>query len=672
MRRLSVMLVLVGVVMGMLSGCGGKSESANQSVFPTTENKIVDGTAVATVTVAEGAQMQAISGQVIAEFYDTATRADYVNLENLLQGKGFRIIGQIPVLHMVQIGVTSDDQIVPLIADLKNLPYIEDAYPNMVVSSTRDPNPSEFTGSLWLDDISARDAWNISTGKREVIIGIVDSGVDPNNAQFKKNNIRPLNSVDVGDGHGLGVESVAIANGDDADVNGTGANNMTGVCWNCSAVAYDIGVKGITSLIGVININAGITEAINAGAKVVNISQASFVEAPLGYEFFRTSIKKSVKLAHDKAILLIFGAGNKPVIDNVLFLPRFGSSEYENYWKSNVIVVSGSYKDMTRGLDSIYQESVTGSVVDIAAPCLGISTAAIDGSVVAYNGTSYAAPMVTGIAGLIWSVNSNLSPSEVKAIITDPKNTSPTNNSSIRVLNAYRALSDPRVAGIKVSGIAMAVLMNGSTGVFAMGPMQFSQTGNTISASFKSGALLPDGTYEVKGGGQLSGNAVDITFDLQSIYKQKALVGVKGIAYRSTFGTGDLFVNATPTGKTRFDILPIDAVSPICTGMGNMGTIGFGHGTGVTQPFTVSQSSGNPNILAVSSSEPNIRTGEGWLSGNQIFLNFVDVSDGSNPKVTILKGSMASSCGSGNGTWQTFPFGSDIPTARGIWSLTRQ
>lgn len=337
-----------------------------------------------------------------------------------------------------------------------------------------------------------------------------------------------------------------------------------------------------------------------------------------------------------------------------------------------MIVVSGSYKDTTQGLDSIYKEFVTGDVVDIAAPCLGISTAAIDGSVVEYNGTSYAAPMVSGTAGLIWSVNPNLSPSEVKAVITDPKNTNSTNNSSIRVLNVYRALSDPRVSGIKVNGIAMAVLMNGSTGVFAMGPMQFGQVGSAITASFKSGTMLPNGMYEAKGSGQLSGNVVNIVFDLQDILKQKALVEVKGTAYRSTFGTGDLSVNATPTGRARFDILPIDMVSPVCTDMGNMGSIGFSHGAGVTQPLVVVQSSGNPSVLAMISRETNIKTGEGWLNGDHLFLNFVDVGDASNPKVTILKGSMVNGCGSGKGTWQTFLFGSDVPIARGIWSLIRK
>lgn len=113
----------------------GAYRGRKENIFPTTENKIIDGTATATVTTEEGFQMQVIGGQLMAEFYDTATHADYINLEAFIKKRGAQIIGQIPDLYMVQIGVTSDDKIMPLVIDLKKLPYIEDSYPNMVVSS---------------------------------------------------------------------------------------------------------------------------------------------------------------------------------------------------------------------------------------------------------------------------------------------------------------------------------------------------------------------------------------------------------------------------------------------------------------------------------------------------------------------------------------------------------
>lgn len=683
MRRSVVMWMLVGMAIFGLFGCGEK-KGANEiaSLFPTAENKIIDGTTVTEVPTEEGIAMQAIGGQVIAEFYDTAMHADYASLETFLNGKGAKIIGQIPALYMVQIGVSSDDQIVPLIAELKKLSYIEDAYPNMVVSSVRDPRPAKFTGSSWADDISAKDAWNISTGKRDVIIGIVDNGVDPNNVQFKKNSIRTLNDFNVGDAHGLGVASIAVAHGDDADVNGTGKDNMAGVCWDCSIVAYDCSVKGIDLFRrkAIAAISRGIAETINAGAKVVNVSQA--VDPDYGrlvdpfyflvaQKYFRMRMKQSVKLAYTKKVLIVFAAGNQPVVDDMLFLPGFGSPEYESYWRSNVIVVTGLQR--SGATDAIYKDFATGKVVDIAAPGLGIGTAAIDGSVIEDDGTSFATPMVSGTAGLIWSANPNLSPVEVKAIITDPKNTNPTNNSTIRVLNVYRALTDSRVSGIKLNGIALAVLANNSAGEFTMGPMKFNQTGSDIAATIVSGALFSSGTYSTAGFGQLTGTAMDITFDIRSgITGKSTQVGFKGTAHRSTFETGDLFVNGSRIGQTRIDLFPVSEVPPTCVGMVNVGKIRLNPISGTTQPFTVGQSEGNPNVLAMRSSEPNIRTGAGWLNGDQIFLNFLNVGDGSNPQVTILKGVMASDCGSAKGIWETFPFGSDIPIGRGPWSLVRQ
>lgn len=659
-------------------GCGNKKSAEAErevSLFPTTENRIVDGTTVTEVTVEEDITMQAIGGQVIAEFYDTATRADYVALEAFLKEKGALIIGQIPVLSMVQIGASSDDQIVSLIAELKTLPYIEDAYPNMVVASARDPRPAQFTGSSWVDDISIKDAWNISTGKRDVIIGIIDDGIDPNNAQFRKNSIKTLNNFNVGDGHGLGVASVAIAHGDDADVNGTGMDNMVGVCWNCSVVSYDNSIPlqqlDLWMVRGVAKINSGIAEAIHVGARVINVSQAPSKETEFFHKLFRTMLKQSIELARVKNVLLVIGGGNKPIVDDTLFLPGFNSSEYESYWRSNVIVVTGSYRNGTS--DSIYGEFVTGKVVDIAAPGLGIGVAAKDDSVIEDWGTSFAAPMVSGTAGLIWSVNPNLSPAEVKAIITDPKNTNPTNNSTIRVLNVYRALSDPRVSGIHINGIALMVMLNGPDKVFALGPMRFTQYGSSLTALLELEKPLPDGSHVAKSAGTVSGNAVHVQFDLQVLSNgmYKGIVAVDGIAQRSTFGTGNLSVDGKQIGLARFDSMPVDKTPPIFSGMGNMGIIRLSPTSGIAQTFSVEQSKENPNIIRLLGTGSGIYVGAGWLNGDQLFTHIIDMRDSANPQVLLLKGTVAEGCGSADGIWETFPFNSDIPIARGTWALVK-
>lgn len=657
-----VVVMLFAVVMSCSKGGGTNPTPATPSLFPTTDDVVTKGTATTTVIMSDNIQLQAVSGQVIAEFKDTATRNDYDNLVSFLTQKGFSIIGQIPNLYMVQIGVTLDTQIVPLISDLKSLPYIEDTYPNMVVSGLKDPNPSVFTGSDWINDIQARDAWNISTGKSEVIIGIIDSGVNPNNVQFKKNNIKNLNDFNVGDGHGLAVASVAVANGNDADVNpyGTTANNMAGVCWNCSVATYDSIVFNTRS---VLFLNLGIKKAINTGAKVVNISQgfsSPIVPFTIGQKKFRTKLKKSIKFAHDKDVLLIFAAGNEPAVDDHLF--NSSLPEYEAYWKSNAIVVGGSYQ--LPFVDYIYKNYVTGAVVDIAAPALGISVAAADGSVITDNGTSFSAPMVSGAAGLIWSVNPTLSPADVKAILTDPNNTTLATNSVIRILNLYKALSDPRVA-VNINGIALGILVNSSTGKVVINNMIFDKANLTLHIMGDDGYY----SYGSQSPYQISGNALDTHFYFFNTSSGNWFPAeMNGTIKSSSLATGDWLMNSSIVGNFEIDFIGVAMTSPSCLNFTHPLTL-LNYG-GSNLSITIAQKYSS-SMLNVSSGNANIHTGNGWISGNQVFVNFIDTADSANMKTTLLQGTMSADCLSALGTWSSHAFGSVAEIATGTWQLTR-
>lgn len=63
--------------------------------------------------------------------------------------------------------------------------------------------------------------------------------------------------------------------------------------------------------------------------------------------------------------------------------------------------------------------SSTGSLIDIAAPGAGIGTIGYDGQVQQHTGTSFSAPLVAGVASLIWYINPKLSPSDVKSIVIE-------------------------------------------------------------------------------------------------------------------------------------------------------------------------------------------------------------------------------------------------------------
>lgn len=679
-------MMLVVVVLFAVTGChsgGGGRAVGEPSLFPTAGNIVTMATATTTVAMPDNTQVPAASGQVIAEFKDTAVRSDYDNLVSFLAQKGFSIIGQIPNLYMVQIGVVSDAQITPLISDLKSLSYIGDAYPNMATSPALNPNPYyPSNGAYWIDDIQARDAWNISIGNSNVIIGVVDTGINQDNPQFVKNKIVNLNTPHILGGHGIGVASVAVASGDDADVNsyGTTDNNMAGICWNCSVVAYDTtwGI-GEIRIPFVFTINSGIEEAIAKKAKVVNISADSLFESVATQELFRWFLKSSVKLAHNSNVLLVFAAGNTPISDNQIFPTFLESFEYEAYWKSNVVVVTASKEDTPISY-SIADFATIGNVVDIAAPGEQIGVATSNGLVNIEDGTSFSAPMVSGVAGLIWSVNPTLSAADVKAIITDPHNTTEAaNDPRIRILNAYKAVSDPRVVGF--NGIALGIFSSADgNGVNAM---KFNQNGT----DFIGGIMAdPDPAVGYNAGtvgtGQMIGTNFNLTFDYDIAGNPISSV-IKGHALSSNMLISDDISDSTsPSDKIEFYYSGIQENPAACYGMTPESIIyGFNYFT-VTVNYTTDSvnhspvtfmlfQTSNPNILEWRSDDLNYRGGIGWLSGDQLLLGFVDNSDSANSITAILQGTLSADCSTASGTWSSHAFGSTTEIATGTWQMSK-
>lgn len=87
------------------------------------------------------------------------------------------------------------------------------------------------------------------------------------------------------------------------------------------------------------------------------------------------------------------------------------------------IIVVGAVK---RNLDGNYQQRVTsngGKRVDICAPGEDIYSTCVNNKYCKKSGTSMAAPHVTGVCGMVWSVNPNFTGAEVKAIVCDEQNT---------------------------------------------------------------------------------------------------------------------------------------------------------------------------------------------------------------------------------------------------------
>lgn len=238
--------------------------------------------------------------------------------------------------------------------------------------------------------IKADKAWDISLGSEDIVVAVADTGVDINHPDLASslvygyNAINNTNSIDDDNGHGTHVAGIAagIIN------NSKGIAGVAGKSKIMPIKVLDSTGSGYTS-----NIGKGIMWAADHGAKVINLS--------LGSSSYDNYLQDAINYAYDKGALIVAAAGNSST--NV---PSYPAA------LNNVIAVSATDRSNAKATFSNY-----GSYIDLAAPGLSIYSTTFDGAYGYKSGTSMACPFVSGAAALVWSLNTNKSPSEIESIL---------------------------------------------------------------------------------------------------------------------------------------------------------------------------------------------------------------------------------------------------------------
>lgn len=300
-------------------------------------------------------------GEVVVAFRSSVTptlRAKVASSVGSLAAVDVRVPG-IEVVELAE-GEDLDDAIVRLEAD----PNVEYAEPNYLYRALGTPNDARFS-ELWglhnvgqvVDgvaglagaDIDAPEAWDVTTGSRDVKVAVVDSGVDlthpdlaPNllpGYDFVDRDNQPFDLVD----HGTHVAGTIGARGNDG-------YGVTGVNWNVSIIP--VRVMGGDGLGTNATIAEGMRYAVEQGADIVNLS--------LGGPGFSRALYDVIAKAPQT--LFVAAAGNDG--DNNDSVGSFPC----NYELKNIICVGA-----TDSSDVLASFSNFGSKsVDLAAPGVDI------------------------------------------------------------------------------------------------------------------------------------------------------------------------------------------------------------------------------------------------------------------------------------------------------------
>lgn len=275
----------------------------------------------------------------------------------------------------------------PLYMEPHYMYLTNEAAPEQTDTDVTIPNDILFTDYQWnLPAIETNRGWNITKGKEDVIVAVVDTGVDLNHPDLKGKLLEGYNVVDPKSkplddvGHGTHVAGIigAIVNN---------SEGVAGMSWYNKVLpvkVLDNSGSGTTYAVA-----EGIIWAADHGAKVINMSLGNYADAQFLHD--------AIKYAFDRDIVLIAATGN----DNTE-RPGYPAAYPE------VFAVSATDPDMNKASYSNY-----GDYVDVMAPGTSIASTYPNNQYAALSGTSMASPHVAALAGLIRSLNPDLTNTEV-------------------------------------------------------------------------------------------------------------------------------------------------------------------------------------------------------------------------------------------------------------------
>ena len=315
-----------------------------------------------------------------------------------------------------------------LIKRLSVHPAVAVAEPDYPLHALATPDDPDF-GQLWglLNtgqnsgtagaDIKATDAWDISTGSHEVVIGVIDSGMDYNHPDLLDN--RWVNPGDLpGSTYGYSTLNAEL-DPMDSDSHGTHVAGTIGASGN-----NGIGVAGVNWSVTLLpcqflgptgGSTAGAIECINyfTDLKLNHGVNVKATNNSWGGGSYSDTLRAAIESGGDAGILFIAAAGNDGVdADSTPMYPAA-------YDLDTIVSVASTDRNDALSIFTSGASNYGAVSVDLGAPGSAILSTVPGGGYASYSGTSMASPHVAGAAALLWSVNPDITALEMKSILMD-------------------------------------------------------------------------------------------------------------------------------------------------------------------------------------------------------------------------------------------------------------
>lgn len=313
-------------------------------------------------------------------------------------------------------------------------------------------NTGKNSGGWWTpgkkgEDINAEKAWNVTKGSKDVIVAVIDTGVDWGHKDLKDNmwiNEAEKNGEAGVDDDGNGViddiygADFANNDGDPMDGHGHGTH-----CAGVIGAKHDrTGIAGVMANVKIMGIKfltdsgsgstADAIEAVNYAIKM----GAHVMSNSWGGGGKSEALKEAIVAANDEGISFVAAAGNsRRNNDTTETYPA-------NYDVDNVISVGAMDGTGKKASFSNYGKKM----VHVFAPGVNILSTVQNNGYKKMSGTSMACPHVSGVVGLLLSNNPNLNPVDIRDRLmgTAIENGSLDNYTASGRTDAHRALTNTR------------------------------------------------------------------------------------------------------------------------------------------------------------------------------------------------------------------------------------
>ncbi|HWD92713.1 MAG TPA: S8 family serine peptidase [Verrucomicrobiae bacterium] len=399
-------------------------------------------------------------------------------------------------LHRLNVRVVTvaEENADAVLTALKNDPAIEFAERDYLAQAAFVPNDSYVANEWHLSKIQAFQAWDGTVGRSDVVVAVLDSGVNLNQPDLTGRILPGYDFVNATEaitddfGHGTAVTGVIAANGN----NGQG---VAGVAYDCSVLP--VKVMDASGFAPYSTIAAGIKYAVDNGARVINLSIAGSSPSE--------TLQEAIDYAWSNNVVVVAAAGN-----NADSTPQYPAA------CNHVLSVSSTAPD-----DSLSYFSSFGSDVKISAPGETIWTTQSDlnNPYGPWRGTSFATPVVSAVAALVISANPTLSNDQVVSLLEQSADDigAPGYDTSFGFgrVNALRAVSAASAAPGAVSrapsGAPSVVLSSpGANAQFVLGTnISFLAVG----AAGNAGGTITNITFTVNGVQLASGSTSPLSFN---------------------------------------------------------------------------------------------------------------------------------------------------------------